>query len=96
MAQSNSSRHYSRYPNTFICEDNWPKCYETKCACGKLRPLNPPFSVYQLSQTKFSSNTDCTKRAHSATRNTQPDEIEVFIQNDRIASDKEHSKTERH
>ena len=79
--------------NTFICNDHLPKGYETKCVYGKLKPLNPT-SVF-TSRVKPSlvptqpASPRCTKWAHSSTQNTQAEEIEVFIQNDRIASYKE-------
>ena len=71
----------------------WLLLYDTKCIYGKVRPVNPP-SVFNscvkpsLVPTQ-TPPTRSTKQAHSLRRNTQPDEIEVFIQNHRIASDKE-------
>ena len=80
-------------PNTFICADHWPKFYEIKGVYGKPRPLSPS-SVFtscvkpSLVPTRRAPPRP-TKRAHSSTRNTQPEKTEVFIQNDGIASYKE-------
>ena len=71
----------------------WLLLYDIKCIYGKLRPVNPP-SVFNscVKPSLFPRQTPpprSTKQAHSLTQNTQPDEIEVFIPNHRIASYKE-------
>ena len=66
---------------------------ETRGVYGKLRPLNSPLVFTSCVRPSLVPTQPApprpTKRAHSSISNTQPDEIKVFIQNDRIASYKE-------
>ena len=75
--------------NTVICELHWPENFETvKVRGGKLRPKNPPsvWSGIPLSQIPSTSAPErTTKRAFSAVRNIQADELTVFLATDKIS-----------
>lgn len=76
-------------PNTFICEDHWPKDYEKILVYGKLRPKHPPsvFSCVNPSQIPTPrAPPRSTNKALPSLRNTVPDELEEFLKADKISS----------
>jgi len=74
--------------NTVICELHWPKTYEAiKVQGGNFRPKNPPslWPGVPASQIPSTSKTKrTTKRALSSVRNEKPDELSLFLENDKL------------
>ena len=62
---------------------HWPENFEIVSVCGdKLYPKNPPFvwPDIALSQIPSTSTLECiNKRAFSAVRNIQADELRLFL-----------------
>ena len=74
---------------TVVCERHWPPGYETTTAHGKVRPKNPrsvfdglPASIWPSTPAKPRT----TQRSNAAVRTHQPDELQKFIDIDRIKS----------
>ena len=73
--------------DTVICERHWPANYATVSIHGKLRPVNPP-TVFQGIPASLIPPTPnlprSSKKSLSEIRNTVPDEINAFDEQDRI------------
>lgn len=77
-------------PNTFVCENHWPKGYETIIKYGKARPKYPP-SVFTQCVAPSQVPTPLppprpTTKAHASSRNIIPDEFAAFLERDRLLS----------
>ena len=74
---------------TVVCERHWPPGYETTTAHGKVRPKYPP-SVFDGLLASIWPSTPAkprtTQRSNAAVRTQQPDELQKFIDIDRIKS----------
>ena len=78
--------------HTVVCERHWTADYRKKNVRGKLRPVDPP-SVFEC--VKFSQRPTApppprrTKKALSASRQMEIDQLNIFDQMDSISSCKE-------
>ena len=74
-----------------LCERHWPAAYPTISKKGNLRPRNPP-SLWSehpnilppSCRSKPPSKPRPTKRSSFAVRSEQPDELSLFLENDRV------------
>ena len=76
-------------PNTFVCERHWPKDFETIIRYGKTRPKHPPsiFNCVAASQVPTPPPPPRpTTKSLSSIRNTIPDELQSFLERDRLSS----------
>ena len=76
--------------HTFVCEDHWPKGYESIIRYGKIRPKNPP-SVFTQCVAPSQIPTPLppprpTIKARASARNVILDEFAAFLEKDRLLS----------
>ena len=74
--------------DTVVCERHWPPDYPTKNDYGKKRPIHPP-SVFKCIKPSLIPTIPATPRPTASkcfarSRNTIPDELELFNKMDRI------------